>query len=142
MIKDGIIQIKYPTGEMNLVIERFFPATQERVKLVFRLMRDYSPPEDQMAIYSYLSERLYELDQQVSYYGEIVATETYRSRLREASKSFRQSRMMYKRTKRNMELLQKITGLEVGDEERKSNTDGIQGVSVSIPSGSKMGGFL
>ena len=125
MIKDGIIQIKYPTGEMNLVIDRFFPATQERVKLVFRLMRDYSPPEDQMAIYSYLSERLYEFGQQVSYYGEIVATETYRSRLREASKAFRQSRMMYKRTKRNMELLQKITGLEVGDEERKSNTDGI-----------------
>ena len=29
MIKDGIIQIKYPTGEMNLVIDRFFPATQE-----------------------------------------------------------------------------------------------------------------
>ena len=118
MIKDGIIQIKYPTGEMNLVIDRFFPATQERVKLVFRLMRDYSPPEDQMAIYSYLSERLYELDQQVSYYGEIVATETYRSRFREASKAFRQSRMMYKRTKRNMELLQKITGLEVGDEDQ------------------------
>ena len=118
MIKDGIIQIKHPTGEMNLVIDRFIPATQERVKLVLRLMRDYSPPEDQMAIYSYLSQRLFELDQAMSYYGEIVATETYRSRLREASKGLRQSRMMYRRTKRNMELLKKITGLEVEDEDQ------------------------
>ncbi|OLR55068.1 hypothetical protein BHK98_02695 [Hornefia porci] len=115
MINDGILQIKYPTGEMNLVIDRFFPATLERVKIVFRLMRDYSPPEDQMAIYSYLSERLLEFDQQMNYYGEIVATEVYRSRLREASNGLRQSQTMYKRTKRNMELLRKITGLEVGN---------------------------
>lgn len=115
MIKDGIIKIKYPTGEMNLVIDKFFPATLERAKIVLRLMRDYSPPEDQMAIYSYLSMRLSEFDAMIGFYGQIVATEVHRKELREAGEGLRQSRAMYRRTKRNMELLQKITGLEVGE---------------------------
>ena len=112
-IKDGIIQIKYPTGEMNLVIDRFFPATQERVKLVLRLMRDYSPPEDQMEVYSYLSKRLSEFEQMMSFYGQIVATGVKRKELREAAEGLRKSRTMFRRTKKNMELLLTITGLEV-----------------------------
>lgn len=115
MIKDGNIQIKYPTGEMNLVIDKFFPATLERAKIVLRLMRDYSPPEDQMAIYSYLSKRLSEYDTMIGFYGQIVATGVNRKELREAGEGLRQSRAMYRRTKRNMELLQTITGLEVGE---------------------------
>ena len=113
MIKDGIIQIKYPTGEMNLVIDRFFPATQERVKLVLRLMRDYSPPEDQMEVYSYLSKRLSEFEQMMSFYGQIVATGVKRKELREAAEGLRKSRTMFRRTKKNMELLLTITGLEL-----------------------------
>ena len=111
MIKDGIIQIKYPTGEMNLVIDRFFPATQERAKLVLRLMRDYSPPEDQMAVYSYLSQRLCEFESMMDFYGQIVATGVKRKELREAAEGLRISRTMYRRTKKNMELLLTITGL-------------------------------
>ena len=115
MINDGILQIKYPTGEMNLVIDKFFPATLERVKIVLKLMRDYSPPKDKMAIYGYLSKRLLEYEQMMDYYGQIVATEVNRRELREAAEGLRQSRAMYRRTKRNMELLLKITGLEVGE---------------------------
>ena len=46
MIQDNILQIKYPRGQMNLVINRFFPATLEKARLVFRLMRDHSTEED------------------------------------------------------------------------------------------------
>lgn len=115
MIKDGIIQIKYPTGEMNLVIDRFFPATQERAKLVLQLMRDYSPPEDQMEVYSYLSKRLCEFESMMDFYGQIVATGVKRKELREAAEGLRKSRTMYRRTKKNMELLLTITGLEVDE---------------------------
>ena len=116
MIKDGVIQIKYPTGEMNLVIDRFFPATLERVKVVFRLMRDYSPPEDQQAVYHYLTEKLAEYEGKMEHYGQLVAVVTGRQRMREASQGLRESRTMCKRTKRNIELMIEITGLEVGDE--------------------------
>ena len=99
----------------NKISDRFFPATQERVKLVFRLMRDYSPPEDQMAVYSYLSQRLCEFENMMDFYGQIVATGVKRKELREAAEGLRKSRTMYRRTKKNMELLLTITGLEVGE---------------------------
>ena len=51
----------------------------------------------------------------MGFYGQIVATGVKRKELREAAEGLRKSRTMYRRTKKNMELLLTITGLEVDE---------------------------
>lgn len=112
MIQDNILQIKYPRGQMNLVIDRFFPATLEKARLVFRLMRDHSPEGDISAIYSYLDDRRQHYKTEMEHYATVVSTETRRKEVREASKELHENRTMYIRCKRNMELLIEITKME------------------------------
>jgi hypothetical protein len=112
MIQDNILKIKYPRGQMNLVIDRFFPATLEKARLVFRLMRDHSTEDDISAIYNYLDGRRHYYKTRMEHYATVVSTETRRKEVREASLGLHESRALYIRSKRNMELLKEITKME------------------------------
>lgn len=109
MIEDNVLKIKYPSGHMHINIDKFFPATLDRADKVFRLMRDHSPEEDIEGLYIYLQKERNLFDGQQEHYARQVATLTEKRALREAKESLRVSKRLYQRTKRNIELLEKIT---------------------------------
>jgi len=109
MEKEKTLHIEYPAGYMDIRIEKFFPATLERAEKVFRLMRDYSRREDMKMVHDYLFEKLEGYIDICCDLSVTLSITTDRKTEREASEKLRYAKKMRKRSKRNIELLQKIT---------------------------------
>lgn len=112
--QEKILHIRYSTGHMDIRMEVFFPATVDRAKKLFRLVRQYSSEKDKQRIWNCLS------DKEKKYKSQI---QTFMKKMEEATtkreKSYWYSRRreaghLLLRTQRNMEIFQKMTGAEEG----------------------------
>lgn len=110
--EEKMLHIVYPKGHMDIRMDKFFPATLDRAKRLFRLMAQYSSSEDQHRLLAFLSrmEQKFE-DQEEAYCRKVRECEKKMDRNRYTSLA-RNAANDSHRTRRNMELLCQICRLE------------------------------
>lgn len=112
MIQDTLLHIKYPTGEMNIIIDKFFPTTVARAVKVFQLVKEHEPL-DGTALYYHLEKLAKGYKDQIEHLSDVmdstVSTEDYKTAYEEHRRCMRS----YEQAKRNMRDLKKIMRLEV-----------------------------
>ena len=112
MIQDNLLHIEYPTGEMNIIIDKFFPTTVERAKKVFQLVKE-NEPFDGTVLYYRIEMLAREYSGKVDRYSDEMDhaenTEDYET----AYEQHRYCLRKYGQAKRNMRDLKKIMKLEV-----------------------------
>ena len=107
------LRVAYPSGHIDLRLERFFPCTLEKAKKLFRLMNKTSSKADQMKLYKFLLQHEAKFKAQVdSNLGQAKAA-IKRGDIGAFESNARIAAMQMKRTQRNRELLCQICGLEV-----------------------------
>ena len=107
------LRIAYPSGYIDLRLEKFFPCTLERAKKVFRLMDKMSSKADQVKLYKFLVKLEAKFKAQIdSNLGQAKAS-MKRGDIAAYESNARIAAMQMKRTQRNRELLCQICNLEV-----------------------------
>lgn len=72
MIKNGILHIEYPTGEMNIVIDKFFPTTVERVTKLSKIIRIYVQEDEQIELYRRLKHLSFFYKEEAERYEGVI----------------------------------------------------------------------
>lgn len=112
MIQQNLLHIGYPSGEMNIVIDKFFPTTVERANKVFQLVRDHEPL-DALTLYRCLEGLARDYSGLIDHYSDEMDHACDNAAYEEAYKEHRYCLRKYEQAKRNMRDLKKIAKLEV-----------------------------
>lgn len=99
------LRIDFPTGYMNLNMEKFFPCPLNQAKKVFSLIHKYSSKVDKKRVINYLQglENTYYLEMQE--YAKLAKYYPMQSQeYRLYSAQFKESRKLRQRTIRNIEI--------------------------------------
>ena len=101
--EEKMLHIVYPTGHMDIRMDKFFPATLDRARKLFRLMAQYSSREDKQRLLEFLRQKEQKLRNQ---------EESYCKRLDSEKNGHQQIHVLAcnaenekHRTRRNIELL-------------------------------------
>jgi hypothetical protein len=111
--EEKMLHIVYPTGHMDIRMDKFFPCTLDRARKLFRLMAQYSPAEDQHRLFGYLRQREEKFKSQVETYSRQAAEATKRHEVSKYESFARNAENQRHRTKRNIELLCQICRMGV-----------------------------
>lgn len=112
MIEENKLHIKYPTGEMNIVIDLFFPTTVIRAKKVFDLVREHEPA-DALILYYRLEALAKDYSNLTDFYSDQMDQAEDTEEYNKAYEEHRHCLRKYQEAKRNMRDLKKIAKLEV-----------------------------
>lgn len=113
MIDNNILRIEYPTGTMNLFIDRFFPTQISRANIVFKLMADNSPEEDIRGLYYKLRDMAEGYRQDVDHYNAMIDSSVRPKKYDEIYDKLKACQKKHAEAVRNMRDLKKITKVEV-----------------------------
>lgn len=113
MIDNNILRIEYPTGKMNIFIDKFFPANISKANVVFSIMADSSPEEDIRNLYYKLREMAEEYRQEVDHYNMMIDSSVRPKKYDEVYAKLKESQKKHSQAIRNMRDLRKIAKLEV-----------------------------
>ena len=103
--EEKMLHIVYPTGHMDIRMDKFFPATLDRARKLFRLMAQYSSCEDK--------QRLLEFLRQEESYCKLALDSKKKMDVNKYTSLARNAANEKHRTRRNIELLCQICRLEV-----------------------------
>lgn len=109
------LHIQYPSGAMDIRIDKFFPATLDRAKKVFRLIAKYSCGEEQKRLLQYLVGMENKYRARTDFYRKKAADSNEKNKIRQYEVLAREAERLQERTKRNKELLCEICKLEVSE---------------------------
>lgn len=113
--EEKMLHINYPTGHMDIRMDKFFPAPLDRAKKLFRLMAQYCSRDEQIRLFQYLASMRQKLkDREVSYQIRAAECEKKMDAHRYTSLA-KKAATEHQRAGRNMELLCQICGLEVSE---------------------------
>ena len=112
MIQDNLLHIEYPTGEMNIIIDKFFPTTVSRANKVFHLVEEHEPL-DALVLYYHLEKLAHEYWNRIDQYSDEMDGAGDKETYEEAYKQHRYCLRKHEQAKRNMAHLKKIAKLEV-----------------------------
>ena len=99
------LHIRYPSGQMDLEIECFFPCTVAKAKKLSPLIRRYCEKSEKEKLRQFLSKR------EINYRSRIKAFQNREkksedtSEKRDLQRCIRECKRMQQRIKRNMEIL-------------------------------------
>lgn len=110
--EEKTLHIAYPTGHMDIRMDKFFPATLDRAKKLFRLMEQYSPIEDHRRLLEFLCIKEQKLASQEETYHRQALGCVKKSDISKYTGLARNAAKEKQRTRRNMELLCQICRLE------------------------------
>ena len=114
MIKENTIHISYPTGEMNIVIDKFFPTTLDRVNQLSKIIRDHVPEDEQMELYKRLKAMASSYKEEAEKYEKAVdGSEEADASYEEAYSKMKECQKNEKQMERDIKAYLKITKLEV-----------------------------
>ena len=113
--EEKMLHIVYPTGHMDIRMDKFFPATLDRARKVFRLMAQYSSREDQYRLLEFLRQKEQKLQNQEESYSRKVLECTKKMDINRYTAYAHNAANDKQRIKRNMELLRQICKLEVSE---------------------------
>ncbi len=113
MIDNNILRIEYPTGRMNLFIDKFFPTEIKRANLVFKTMAEHSPREDAVELYYRLRSMADDLRQDIDHYNALIDVTTRPKKYDEVYAKLKACQKKHAQAIRNMRDLKKIAKLEV-----------------------------
>lgn len=108
--EEKTLHIGYPTGYMDIRLEKFFPCTMDKARKLFRLVRQYCPPEEKEKLMRYLLKLEKKYSSQIRTFTEKTETVTAKGKQREWNARLHEAQRVLDRTRRNMELLRDITG--------------------------------
>lgn len=112
--QEKVLRITYPSGYMDIRLEAFFPATLDRARKLFRLVGRYSSEEDKRRIQNCLCKKEKRYQSQMQTFERNAGQAEKKGDKRYWDSRFREAEHLLKRTRRNMELLQEMTGTEEG----------------------------
>lgn len=113
MIDNNILRIEYPTGKMNLFIDKFFPAEMSKANMVFKIMAENSPEEDTKELYYMLRAMADDLRQDIDHYNALIDVTTRPKKYDEVYDKLKACQKKHSQAIRNMRDLRKIARLEV-----------------------------
>ena len=111
--EEKMLHIVYPTGHMDIRMDKFFPATLDRARKLFRLMAQYSSSEDKHRLLEFLCQKEQKLASQEESYSKLAEDSEKRKDVSKYTSFARIAANDRHRTKRNIELLCQICRLEV-----------------------------
>lgn len=112
MIHGTLLHIDYPSGEMNIFIDKFFPATVERAKKVFQLVKEHEP-YDALLLYYHLEKLALDYRSLMDQYSDKIDAAGSSEDYKAAHEQRRNCLRKYEQAKRNMRDLKRIAKLEV-----------------------------
>ena len=101
----GKLKITYPTGYMELNLDRFFPCNPDKAEKVFSLIHRYSPEADKdrlLAFLHALEDRYFALMQE--YADKATCCPPSGDKCRDYTSRFKEARWLRQRTAKNIEL--------------------------------------
>ena len=110
--EEKTLHIVYPTGHMDIRMDKFFPSTLDRARKLFRLMAQYSSSEDKHRLLE-LRQKEQKLINQEESYCKLAMDSEKRMDVSKYTSLARNAANERHRTKRNIELLCQICRLEV-----------------------------
>ena len=111
--EEKMLHIVYPTGHMDIRMDKFFPATLDRAKKLFRLMAQYSSDEDKRRLLEFLCQKEQKLKNQEETYVRLAMESEKKMDVNKYTSFARNATNDKHRTRRNIELLCQICRLEV-----------------------------
>lgn len=111
--EEKMLHIVYPTGHMDIRMDKFFPATLDRARKLFRLMAQYSSSEDKHRLLEFLCQKEQKLGNQEESYSRQAMDSEKRMDINKYTSFARNAANKKHRTRRNIELLCQICRLEV-----------------------------
>ena len=100
--------VKYPTGYMELKMDRFFPCTVNKANKLFGLFSKYASKEDKNRLITYLKELVQEYDLQIE--ENVDKAKLYPFTSKEAKyyiAKFKKAKTLKRRAIRNIEIFSK-----------------------------------
>ena len=70
--EEKTLHIVYPTGHMDIRMDKFFPSTLDRARKLFRLMAQYSSSEDKHRLLEFLRQKEQKLINQEESYCKLA----------------------------------------------------------------------
>lgn len=113
--EEKMLHIGYPTGHMDIRMDRFFPATLDRAKKLFRLMAQHSPLEDQHRLLLFLKQKEQRLADKAATHRKQEQDSTRKGEAHRYASLAREAEIQRQRARRNVELLCEICKLEVSE---------------------------
>lgn len=111
--EEKMLHIVYPTGRMDIRMDRFFPTTLDKAKKLFRLMAQNSSVEEQRRVLAFLQQKEQKYMSQVKSYQQQALDADKKTDVNKFETLARKAEVERHRTHRNWELLCQICGLEV-----------------------------
>lgn len=111
--EEKMLHIVYPTGHMDIRIDKFFPATLDRARKLFRLMAQYSSSKDKHRLLEFLCQKEQKLGNQEESYSRLAMDSEKKTDVNKYTSFARNAANEKHRTRRNIELLCQICRLEV-----------------------------
>lgn len=111
--EEKMLHIQYPTGHMDIRMDKFFPATLDRARKLFRLMAQYSSGEDKHRLLEFLRQKEQKLKNQEESYAKQAQGCAKKMDVHKYTSLARNAEIEKHRTRRNIELLCQICRLEV-----------------------------
>ena len=111
--EEKMLHIVYPTGHMDIRIDKSFPATLDRARKLFRLMAQYSSSEDKHRLLEFLCQKEQKLGNQEESYSRLAMDSEKKMDVNKYTSFARNAANEKHRTRRNIELLCQICRLEV-----------------------------
>lgn len=111
--EEKMLHIVYPTGRMDIRMDKFFPATLDRARKLFRLMAQYSSSEDKYRLLEFLRQKEQKLGNQEKSYCRQALESEKKMDVNKYTSFARNAANEKHRTRRNIELLCQICRLEV-----------------------------
>lgn len=111
--EEKMLHIQYPMGHMDIRMDKFFPATLDRARKLFRLMVQYSSSEDKHRLLEFLQEKERKLKNQEESYRKQAENSSEKMDVNKYESLARNAQIEKHRTRRNIELLCQVCRLEV-----------------------------
>ena len=111
--EEKMLHIVYSTGHMDIRMDKFFPATLDRARKLFRLMAQYSSSEDKHRLLEFLHQKEQKLGNQEESYSRLAMDSEKKKDVNKYTSFARNAANEKHRTRRNIELLSQICRLEV-----------------------------
>ena len=101
----GKLKITYPTGDIELKLDGFFPCTADKARKIFSLIHKYSLEADKNRLLAFLQcmERRYHYQMQ-EYAENAAAYPAYSEKCREYTAKFKDAMRLRQRTAKNIEM--------------------------------------
>lgn len=113
--EEKTLHIVYPTGHMDIRMDKFFPATLDRARKLFRLMAQYSSGEDKHRLLEFLRQKEKILKSQEESYRKQAENSSEKADVSKYTSLASNVEIEQHRTRRNIELLCQICRLEVSE---------------------------